>query len=340
MPPINEASRFATLPKVELHCHLDACVRIGTVADIARQTGLELPPSLREALVAPPLCADLADYLARIDLAVAVMQRPEDLARIARELVEDFRSDGVIYGEVRFAPQLHQRRGLVLQQVVDAVHAGLQEGKRLTGVDAGLILCCLRHQDPDTSVRIAKLAADNADKVCALDLAGDEARYPGTPHAAAFELARDAGLRRTIHAGEAAGPHSVQEALSVLGAERIGHGVRAGHSPIVLDEVKARGAALEMCPTSNVQTRAVGSLQSHPIAAYLKDGVKVTVSTDGRTPSETTVTNEFERLAETAGWGLAEFWQCQRNAAEAAFVSDSYRERLLARLSAAQAAFA
>src|SRR5215475_103345 len=177
---------FQGLPKIELHCHLDASVRVQTVGDIAQKLGLTIP-DLRAALVAPESCLDLADYIKRIDLALDVMQDYESLARIAFEYVEDLASDGIIYGEVRFAPQLHLRRGLALQDVLNAVSEGLAQGERRFGVPTGLILCCLRHQPTETSVAVAKLAIKNRDKVCALDLAGDEARFSGAAHAAAFQ---------------------------------------------------------------------------------------------------------------------------------------------------------
>jgi adenosine deaminase len=323
---------FQGLPKIELHCHLDASVRIQTVAEVGRELGLNLPAALRTALVAPDTCFDLADYIRRIDLALEVMQEREALTRIAREFVEDLAADGIIYGEVRFAPQLHTRRSLSLQEVVDAVHEGLQQGRQQYGVGTGLILCCLRHEPVAVSFTVAKLAVANMDKVCALDLAGDEARFPGAPHAQAFELARSAGLARTVHAGEAAGPESVEEALDVLFAQRIGHGVRVEASPQLSNRVRHDTIPLEMCPTSNVQTRAVASFQSHPIDRLLRKGLRVTVSTDGRTVSETSVTSEFERLAQGWRWGLNEFWICQKNAAEAAFVSPRVRQELLARI--------
>src|SRR4051794_25157709 len=315
-----------SLPKIELHCHLDASVRIGTVADIAAETGIPLPTDLRQALVAPPICDDLGDYLRRIDLAVAVMQRAEDLTRIAAEFVEDLAADGVVYGEVRFAPQLHLRRGLSLQQVLDAVHKGLQSR---TGARTGLIVCCLRHEPPAISEQIAQLAADNRDKVCAVDLAGDETRYPGAPHARAFEIARSAGLHVTIHAGEAAGAASMREALDVLGAERIGHGVRIEEDEALVERVRTQQVALDMCPLSNVQTRATHSLATHPIDRLLRRGLRVTVSTDARTVSDTTVSQEFERLAGQFNWNLDEFWACQQNAAEAAFIDQEFRRELL-----------
>jgi adenosine deaminase len=292
---------------------------------------------LESALVAPPLCENLADYLRRIDLALEVMQERAHLVRIAQELVEDWAADGVIYGEVRFAPQLHRRRGLALQEIVNAVHEGLQEGAQKHSVHTGLILCCLRHENPIQSLEIAKLAADNRDKICALDLAGDEARFPGAMHADAFRLAHKAGLRCTVHAGEASGAESVREALELLGAERVGHGARAEESSEIVSFLQRRGIPLEMCPCSNVQTRAVASLTSHPIDRLFRRGVRVTVSTDARTVSDTTVTSEFEHLAKVFGWGPREFWICQRHAAEAAFTSAEIRAELLHELTSFQA---
>jgi adenosine deaminase len=154
-------SDFRKLPKIELHCHLDASVRIATVAELGRQFGLILPEPLAPALVAPDICVDLADFLLRIDLALEVMQQRDSLVRIAREFVEDLAADGVIYGEVRFAPQLHLRQGLSLQEVVDAVDEGLRQGKQGCGVTTGLILCCLRHEPASRSVEIAKVALAN-----------------------------------------------------------------------------------------------------------------------------------------------------------------------------------
>ena len=320
------------LPKLDLHCHLDACVRVSTVAEIGKQLGLVLPDSLEAALIAPPVCDGLMDYLRRIDLALEAMQREGDLRRIACELVEDFQADGVIYAEVRFAPQLHTKRGLSLQQVVNAVHAGLEEGKQRYGVLTSLILCCIRQQDPAVSFEITKLAADNQDKVCGIDLAGDEFGFSGNPHVNAFILAERAGLRRTVHAGEAAGSDRIQEAIDVLHAERIGHGVRVVENPRLMSLLKDKAVALEVCPQSNVQTRAVDSLEAHPIDNLLKRGLRVTVNTDGRTLSATSCTREFQNLFRHKSWTLDEFWQCQLHAVSAAFVSRDIRRSLETRI--------
>jgi adenosine deaminase len=336
---VDRQARFRELPKIELHLHLDACVRVETAGAIGREIGLPLPPDLRDALVAPEVCDNLFDYLRRLDLALDVMQRVPDLERIARELVEDLARDGVIHAEVRFAPQLHTGRGLTMQEVLDAVHRGLAAGGQAHGVTTGLILCCLRHRPAEEGLGVARLAADNRDKVCALDLAGDEGGHPdATPHIASFRVAREAGLRLTAHAGENAGASSMRQVLDLLGAERIGHGVRIEEDPGLVDRVAVERIALDMCPRSNVQTRAVASLAAHPIDRLLRRGLRVTVSTDGRTTSDTSVTGELERLAGQFGWGVAELLACQRHAAEAVFAPPDVRAALLARVDAARTA--
>jgi adenosine deaminase len=329
---------YKSLPKIELHCHLDASVRVSTVADLGRKIGLSLPTPLEPALIAPEICIDLADYLVRIDLALEVMQHRDHLVRISREIVEDLAADGTIYGEIRFAPQLHLRNGLTMQEVLNAVHEGLKQGEQQMGVKTGLIVCCLRHESGERSFEIAKLAVNNRDKVCALDLAGDEARYIGAPHAEAFALAKREGLRRTVHAGEAAGAESIREAFDLLGAERIGHGVRITESDELQNRAKAARLPLEMCPLSNIQTRAANSLPEHPIDRLFRSGLHVTVNTDCPTVSHTTLTNEFQRLENTFHWGPAEFHQCQLNSAEAAFVNAETRADLLRRLMPTKAA--
>ncbi len=324
------------LPKVELHCHLDGCVRVQTVAEIGRELGLALPQPLEAALVAPEQCENLLDYISRIDLAVQVMQRPRDLSRIARELIEDMAADGVIYAEVRFAPQLHTRRGMPLQQVVDVVSSGLRSSAERHSMQVGLILCCVRHESAQQSLAIARLATANMDKVNGLDLAGDEAGHPDAePHRRAFLVAREAGLHRTVHAGENAGPSSVKQALDRLGAERIGHGVRVEEDSELVSRVAETLVPLEMCPRSNVQTRATDSLATHPIDRFLRRGVAVTLSTDCRTVSATTLTGEFGLLQKQFGWGLREFIRCQETAARSIFAPERTKGTLLAQIGAA-----
>ncbi|MEV7804712.1 adenosine deaminase [Microbispora sp. NPDC088329] len=305
--------------RFELHCHLDGSVRPATVADLARAQGITLTRPAHTLVTAPARCGSLARFLTFIDLPLRVLQTPDALRRAAHELVEDWHADGVVYGEARFAPQLHGRQGLTQDEAVKAVAAGLASGAAATGVRTGLVLCCLRHQTPDESVAVAETAVRHRDKVAGLDLAGDERLHPGAPHRPAFAVAQAAGLPCTVHAGEAAGPESVWEAIDVLGARRIGHGVRSASDRALLHRLRRERIALEMCPTSNVQTAAVPRLADHPAHALLMAGLSVTISTDTRTTSGTTLRREFGALREEFGWTAREETACQAHAAGAAF---------------------
>jgi len=303
---------------IELHCHLDGSVRPDTIADLATELAIELPRPVTELVVAPPSCGSLATFLGYLDLAVTVLQTPDALRRAARELVEDWRDDGVGYGEVRFAPQLHTRRGMTMDEAVRAVTAGLHDGSAATGVRTGLLLCCLRHQSPEVSEQVVDTAIRHRALVAGVDLAGDET-MPGAPHRVAFDRAHAGGLPVTIHAGEAAGPASVWEALDVLGAARIGHGVRCTADRALVERLRTDGIGIELCPTSNVQTGAVRSLAEHPADRLLSAGLAVTVSTDTRTTSATTVTREFQALAGQFGWTAEHEARCRDHARAVSF---------------------
>ncbi|MEV1169176.1 adenosine deaminase [Nonomuraea sp. NPDC049784] len=306
------------IPRYELHCHLDGSVRPGTVADLARRQGITLDGPVERLVTAPAGCGSLAGFLTYIDVPLLVLQTPDALSRAACELVEDWHADGVVYGEVRFAPQLHGRHGMSQGEAVEAVAEGLAAGRAATGVRTGLLLCCLRHQTPQESLAVAETALRHRDKVAGLDLAGDERLHGAAPHRAAFDLAHSAGLPCTVHAGEAAGPESMWEAIDVLGARRIGHGVRCAGDGALLDRLRRDRIALEMCPTSNVLTGAVPSLAEHPATRLLAAGLPVTVSTDTRTTAATTLAQEF------AGWTAEQERLAQTHAAAAAFGTEIF----------------
>jgi adenosine deaminase len=303
----------------ELHCHLDGSVRLETIAALAAEQHLDLPGAVHDLAVAPPGIGSLGGFLPYIDVALTVLQTPAALYRAADELVADWSSDGVVYGEMRFAPQLHTRAGLTLDEVINAVAAGLAAGSARTGVRTGLLLCCLRHQPPATSLEVADAAVRRRD-VVGLDLAGDE-RHAGTAHREAFDLAHAAGLPVTVHAGEAAGPESIWEALDVLGARRIGHGVRCVGDTALLDRLRRDRITLETCPRCNVLTGAVPAMADHPVHRLLRAGLRVTVSTDTRTTAGTTLSAEFQALREAFGWTAADTRLCQQYAAQAAFAA-------------------
>ncbi|MEV6078823.1 hypothetical protein AB0L80_27495 [Streptomyces sp. NPDC052069] len=191
------------------------------------------------------------------------------------------------------------------------------------GVGTGLLLCCLRHQSPDESLAVAETALRHRNIVAGLDLAGDETLYTAQPHRAAFDLAHSAGMPCTVHAGEAAGPESMWEAIDILGARRIGHGVRCTSDTALLNRLRTERIALEMCPTSNVQTGAVRNLPGHPAIPLLAAGLPVTISTDTRTTSDTTLQREFDALRHLSGWTSEYEALAQQNAAQASFSPQS-----------------
>jgi len=327
--PISEET-IRNLPKIELHVHLDTSVRPRTVGELAAEQGIDLPDDLEAALIAPPTCENLADYLTRVEMPLKVLQTAAALERTAYELVEDMARENVAYAEIRYAPQLCIRRGLSMQQVIDAVAAGLHAGREDFGVRTGQIICCLRHDPSALSHEVAQYAIANwrPGKVVGLDLAADEAIHGGSLHRTAFRLARGVRMPRTVHAGEAAGAESIHEAITLLGAQRLGHGVRLEEDATLFEPVREQHIALEMCPTSNVQTRAVRSLAEHPIDRYLKQDLPVTVNTDGRTTSNTTLTREYLKLIHQFGWGLEQIQRTVLTAAASAFISNEERAEL------------
>lgn len=340
------------MPKAELHLHLDGSLRPATALELARERGLEGVGDLagiRARLVAPGRCADQAELIRAFDLPIAILQDTESLRRAAAELVEDVASDGTRYAEVRWAPALHCERGLGLDEVIAAVAAGVADG--VAAVAAGraeaatpaitvrLVVVAMRSHDPATSVRVAEAAARARDAgVIGFDLAGPEAAFPDPlTHARAFDVAREAGLGITIHAGEWGGAAQVRRALVVRPA-RIAHGAPAIDDPALVDELRARSITLDLCPTSNAQAAVVQDVAHHPLPRLLRAGVPVTLNTDDRTVSDVTLVDEYRTALGVLGLSVAELWAVDRHALLAAFLGDE--EDLRARLLAAFDAFA
>ncbi len=309
---------------VELHCHIDGCVRVPTIAELARAQGVELGGDPRTLAVAPSDCGSLLDYIRAIDVALTVLQTPDALFRAAYELVETWASDGVLHGEARFAPALHTRNGLRHREIVDSVADGLRAGSERFAVDTSLILSCMRPADPGLTWSIVELAATH-DAVAGVDVAGPEQGVSLLPHAPAFRAGKDAGLRITVHAGEAGGAENVWAAIDELGAERIGHGIRAIEDHALVQRLATDRILLEVCPTSNVQTRATPALRSHPLNDLRRSGVPVSISTDARTVSQVTMHSEYELVRDSFGWQHADWQGAQRAALDAAFMSDTAR---------------
>jgi adenosine deaminase len=286
------------IPKTDLHCHLDGSLRPATILDLADKQGVKLPASdvegLRKAMRAGEQCDDLVDYLRAFDITCRVLQTYEGLYRAAFELAEDCARENVRYVEVRYAPILHTNAGLRLDQIVEAVHEGLKAAERKYDVKTGLIICGIRNMTPETSLRIAELAVAFKNRgVVGFDLAGAEYNNPAKAHREAFYLIRNNNINVTIHAGEAYGPESIHQAIHMCGAQRIGHGTRLRESGDLLNYVNDHRIPLEICLKSNLQTRATPNLAAHPFRFYLDLGLRVTLNTDNRLITDTTVTDEY-----------------------------------------------
>jgi adenosine deaminase len=318
------------MPKVELHLHLDCSLSYEAVAR------LDCSISRREfevEFVAPAQCTSLADFLTRAPRGFRLMQTKEALQIAIEDLFQQLQVDQVVYAEIRFAPLLHLERGLTPESAVAAIDRATEECTDATGIEARLILCTLRHFNREQSLLTAKLVeCFRGSRVVALDLAGDEAGFPIDPHVAAFHYALDHGLARTAHAGEAGGAESIWETLRAFRPSRIGHGARCVEDPDLLEHLRRERIHLEVCPSSNVQTRVCASYREHPAGQLLRAGVSLGINTDARTITNVTLEQEYARLREYLGWSDAELVICNHEALRAAFVEDSVKSRLLSRL--------
>ena len=326
------------LPKAELHCHLDGSVRPETLLELAREYRQPIPrddvESLRDFMRVDD-ARSLEDYLARFDVTLAVLQTEEALERVAYELAVDARRDGVRYIEMRYAPVLNVRRGLTVGQAIEAPIRGLERAARAGGATGRLIICGLRHLSPEVSLELARLAvAYKSRGVVGFDLAGGELGNPASKHAAAFEYAQAHDLACTCHAGEGDGASSVREAVHSCGAHRIGHATRLIEDESLAQYVNDRRIALEICLTSNVQTRAVPSYDAHPLRRYFDRGMNVVLNTDNRLMSGTTLTEEYHHAARSLDFTFDELAQIARNGFASAFVSWEERAAMLAEVDA------
>lgn len=289
---------FQKLPKTDLHVHLDGSLRLETILDLADQEGVSLPSNdpeeLRRAMNLGENCGSLVEYLKAFDVTLKVMQTEPSLYRIAYELAEDAARENVRYMEVRYSPMLHTRKGLKLTAVIEAVLAGLKAAREKYGIESNIIICGIRNVSPESSLEMAELAvAYKGRGVVGFDLAGAEYDHPAKHHKAAFQLVRANNINVTIHAGEAYGPESIAQAIHVCGAHRIGHGCRLREDGDLLHYLNDHRIPLECCPSSNVQTGAVRNLKSHPLKLYFDLGLRVTINTDNRLVTDTTVSKEL-----------------------------------------------
>jgi len=330
---------WTKLPKVELHLHLDCSLSYEVVSQIDPSITLE---QYRMNFIAPAK-SDLAEYLKRAPSSYPLMQAEEQLRLVTLDLFEQLKQDNIVYAEIRFAPLLHTERGLSPRQVVASVETTTAQAVRDTGVEARIILCTLRYYSKAQSLETVRLVEDfRGTYVAGFDIAADKPGNVFDDHLAAFQYARDKGIPYTAHAGETRGPDNVWDTVRHFAPSRLGHGVpcleRPGHGvpclerPELVEHIQKHRIHLEVCPTSNIQTNTFETYADHPIDELYRSGISVGVNTDTRTISNITLSEEYEQLHKTFGWGAEDFFNCNRNALEAAFVSDDVRDRLMAQL--------
>jgi adenosine deaminase len=326
------------LPKADLHVHLDGSLRPETLIELARAYDQPIPSFDAEVLRDHMYVRDarnLVDYLARFETTLSVLQTAEALDRVAYELAEDAARENVRYMEVRFSPVLNSRERLTMEEVVEATLRGLERARRDFGIRTSVIICALRHMDPSTSLELARVAIEFKNRgVVAFDLAGPEYDFPPKKHIAAFRLAAHANLGLTVHAGEAFGPDSIRQALHDCHAKRIGHATRLFEDADLMAYINDFRIPLEICLTSNVQTRATPTFADHPARSYFDEGLVITLNTDNRLMSGTTMTEEFARAHEHLRFTWEELCTITRMGFESAFLAHAEKQSLLSTIDA------
>jgi adenosine deaminase len=322
------------LPKTDLHCHLDGSMRVSTIIELAKKDKVDLPTTkeseLHKLLKVAENQPDLNSLLKLFEIPLAVLQTEEALYRAAYELVEDTANENVRYLEVRYSPILHTKKGLNLVKIVEAVLAGLKDSRKKLGVKNGVIICGIRQISPEVSLKLAELAvAYKYRGVLGFDLAGMEDQYPAKDHSEAFYLIRNNCINCTVHAGEAYGPDSIKQALHNLNAHRIGHGTRLKEDGDLLNYVNDHRIPLEICLTSNVQVGTVKDYVSHPVKFYHDCGLRVTVNTDNRLLSNTSVSEELFKMIKYCDFELKDLPTLIINGFKSAFLHYKQRVNLI-----------
>ena len=325
-----ELKKIEEMPKAVLHLHLDGSLRPETVYEWLKEQGIDITlEEVRKALMVDKNCRDLNEYLQKFDLPSKVLQTESHIEQATYELFEDLAKQNVIYAEVRFAPSKHIESGLTYNQVVEAAIRGMNKAKEQFGIDGNLLLCCMRGED--NNLQTVETAKEYLGKgVCGLDLAGAEALFPTEEYEKIFKYAKRLGIPFTIHAGEAAGPESIEKAIE-LGALTIGHGVRCLEDPKVVGEILEKEIVLEICPTSNIQTNAVENVYK-VIEELYKRGVKITINTDNNTVSNTNIVEEYKNVLENTDLTIEDLRQMNINAIRGAFITPQRKAELIGKI--------
>ncbi len=325
---------FQHLPKTDLHVHLDGSLRQETILELAQKDGADIGVTtlkqLEKTLQPGKTHESLNQYLKAFDLTLKVLQTEEALYRVAYELAEDCAKENVRYIEVRYSPILHTQKGLPVSVILEAVVEGLKDAERDFDIATGVIVCGIRNISPEVSLQMAELAVAFKNRgVVGFDLAGAEYNYPARDHLDAFNLILSNNVNVTIHAGEAYGPDSIHQALHYCGAHRVGHGTRLKEDGDLLNYVNDHRIPLEVCLSSNVQTKASKTLELHPFKFYLDLGLRVTLNTDNRLVTNTTMTDEYLLAYQTYKLSPQNILDLVINGVKSAFIPFEYKKWFL-----------
>ena len=320
------------MKRIDLHNHLDGSLPPKTILELAKISGVELPANtvdeITKYLTVSPDCTSLNEYLEKFTIPVSVLQTKECLEKAVYDVLQDLANKNVCYAEIRFAPGQHLQRGLSQYEVVSASLSGLRKAEKDFPISAQLILCCMRGADVITNretIDVAKTFLGHG--VCCADLAGAEALFPTSDYRSLFTYAKEIGVPYVIHAGEATGSESMWDAIS-MGAKRIGHGIAAIKDMQLMKYLKEHQIPLEVCVTSNIQTKGVDTINDHPIIKLLEYGIPVTINTDNMTVSGTDMDREFDLITKELGMSESQAYQITMNSINAAFLNEPEKQRL------------
>jgi len=322
------------LPKPELHCHLDGSLRLETILDLAQKDNVTLPSRdpdvLMQAVSVLDRVNNLEAYIEKFKVTLAVLQTPEAMRRVTFELAEDAVKENVRYMEIRYSPVLHTERGMTTMESLDAVLLGIREAEDAFPIKMGVIICGIRNISPEVTLQLDELAIAYKNKgVVGFDLAGVEENFPAKDHLEAFYLIRNNNINVTLHAGEAYGPSSIHQAIHRCGANRIGHGTRLKEDGDLLNYVNDHRICLEVCLSSNIQTGSVSRIEDHPVKLFHDFGLRVTLNTDSRLVSNTTLVDEYMLAHETFGFDMHDFKDFIISGFKSAFLPHRERTRLI-----------
>tara|TARA_Y100000022_G_scaffold83359_1_gene71802 strand:+ start:2329 stop:3315 length:987 start_codon:yes stop_codon:yes gene_type:complete len=318
--------KFKNLPKIELHIHLDCSLSYETVKRLRPDTTID---DFNNNFKASKSCSSLKQYIKCADNAISLMQSKESLELVMEDFFNQLIEDNVIYCEIRFAPLLHTEEGLNSREVLNIICNSMNILSKESGVITGLILCTLRHYSKEQSMETVKLVEEFKGKgVLGFDIAADEAGYPLDNHIDAFKYAVQNDINCTAHAGEAKGPESIWETIDKLKVKRIGHGVKCIKDPKLVKVLSENNYHLEVCVSSNIKTKTFNKIEDHPISQINKSSISMSINTDGRTISDTDLTNEYELISKNFGWSIEEFKKCNLEAIKHAFISDEIKTLL------------